>query len=76
MIKLFTMNYSPRSDNYTVVSDRCVDGLLQGSHFCAVDISPKPLLLRITHNEAEPLVTTGGSQSSIKHGGSAPPHHL
>lgn len=76
MIKLFTMNYSPRSDNYTVVSDRCVDGSLQGSHFCAVDISPKPLLLRITHNEAEPLVTTGGNQSSIKHGGSAPPHHL
>lgn len=68
MIKLFTMNYSPRSDNYTVVSDHCVDGSLQGSHFCAVDISPKLLLLCITHSEAEILVTIGSNQSSIKHG--------
>lgn len=41
MIKLFAMNYSPRSDNYVVVSDLRVDGSLRANHLCTVNISQK-----------------------------------
>lgn len=70
MIKLFVMNYSPRSDNYVVVSDLRIDGSLRANHLCAVNISQKKLLLlHIIYNEAEILATIGGNQSDITCGG-------